>query len=138
MFRVYAVVIHSPSANRFFRRRFRSSHPEVFLGNGIPKICSNFTGEHPCRSAISVKLQSNYNEITKRYGCSPENLQHILRALFSKNTPGGLLQEKLPTQMFDKVINMYVNMRCVRNLVPFAQFKKREKHSWRSFTFSKL
>ena len=30
----------------------RSSHPEVFLGKALLKICSNFTGEHPCRSAI--------------------------------------------------------------------------------------
>ena len=35
---------------------FRSSHPEVFLGKGVLKICSKFTGEHPCRSAISIKL----------------------------------------------------------------------------------
>ena len=27
----------------------RSSHPEMFLGNGVLKICSKFTGEHPCR-----------------------------------------------------------------------------------------
>ena len=33
---------------------FRSSHPEVFLGKGVLKICSKFTGEHPCRSAIST------------------------------------------------------------------------------------
>ena len=39
--------------------RFRSSHPEVFLGKGVLKICSKFTGERPCRSAISIKLQSN-------------------------------------------------------------------------------
>ena len=30
----------------------KSSHPEVFLGKGVPKICSKFTGEHPCRSVI--------------------------------------------------------------------------------------
>ena len=29
---------------------FRSSHPELFLGKAVPKICSKFTGEHPCRS----------------------------------------------------------------------------------------
>ena len=39
---------------------FRSSHPEVFLGKGILKICSTFTGKHPCRCAISIKLQSNF------------------------------------------------------------------------------
>ena len=31
---------------------FRSSHPEVFLVKGVPKICSKFTGEHPYRSVI--------------------------------------------------------------------------------------
>ena len=36
----------------------RSSRPEVFLGKGVLKICGKFTGEHPCRSAISIKLQS--------------------------------------------------------------------------------
>ena len=34
----------------------RSSHPEVFLGKGVLKICSQFTGETSCRSAISIKL----------------------------------------------------------------------------------
>ena len=37
----------------------RSSHPEVFLGKGGLKICSRFTGEHPCRCAISIKLFCN-------------------------------------------------------------------------------
>ena len=27
---------------------------------------------------------------------------------------------------------------ALHNLVPFVQFKKREKHPWRSFTFSKI
>ena len=31
----------------------RSSHPEVFLEKGVLKICSKFTGEHPCRSVKS-------------------------------------------------------------------------------------
>ena len=30
----------------------------LFLGKGALKICSKLTGEHPCRSAISIKLQS--------------------------------------------------------------------------------
>ena len=35
-----------------------------FLGvcfevGGLGKICSKFTGEHPCRSSISIRLQSN-------------------------------------------------------------------------------
>ena len=55
------------------------------------KICSKFTGEHPCRSVISLKLHCNLVGITLRYGCFPVNFLHIFRTLFTKNTPGGLL-----------------------------------------------
>ena len=61
----------------------RSSHPEVFLGKVVLKICSKFTGEHPCRSAIF--------EIALRHGCSPVNLLHIFRTTFFKSTSEGLL-----------------------------------------------
>ena len=33
---------------------FRSGPSEVFLGKGVPKICSKFTGEHPCWIVIST------------------------------------------------------------------------------------
>ena len=69
----------------------RSSHPEVFLGKGVLKIYSKFTGEHPCRSAISIKLFCNFIEITFRHGCSPVNLQHIFRTPFLNDTSGTLL-----------------------------------------------
>ena len=68
----------------------RSSHSEVFLRKGVLKICSNFTGEHPCRNMISIKLQSNFIDISLRHGCSPVNLLHIFRTL-SKNTSGWML-----------------------------------------------
>ena len=58
--------------------------PVVFLGKGVLKICSKVTGEHPCRSAISIKFQSNFAEITLRHGCSPVNLLHVFRAPFSQ------------------------------------------------------
>ena len=70
---------------------FRSSFPEVFLEKGILKICSKFTGEHPCRIAISIKLQSNFIEIALWYGCSSVNLLHIFRKSSPENTSGGLL-----------------------------------------------
>ena len=69
----------------------RSSPPEVFLGKGVLKIYSKFTGEHPCRSVISIKLESNFVEITLRHGCSPVNLLHSFRTPFLKNTSGRLL-----------------------------------------------
>ena len=47
--------------------------------------------EHPWRSVISIKLQSN---ITLLHGCSPVNSLHIFRPPFYKNTSGGLLLDK--------------------------------------------
>ena len=67
----------------------RSSRPEVFFGKGVLKICSKFTGKHPCRNAIS----RNFIEIALRHGCSPVNLLHISRTPFPRNTSGWLLLE---------------------------------------------
>ena len=39
---------------------YRSSLPEVFLEKYILKICSKLTGQHPCRSVISIKLLCNF------------------------------------------------------------------------------
>ena len=60
----------------------------MFLGKGVLKICSKFTGEHPCQSVISTKLKSNFTEIALRHGCSPVNLLHIFRTPFPKKTSG--------------------------------------------------
>ena len=47
-------------ANYFQKNtKSRNSHPEVFLGKDVLKICSKFTREHPCRSVISIKLLSH-------------------------------------------------------------------------------
>ena len=40
-------------------------------------MCSKITGGHPCRSAISIKLQSNFIEIRLRRRFSPVNFLHI-------------------------------------------------------------
>ena len=55
----------------------RSSCSEVSLGKGVLKISSKFTGDHPYRSVISIKLLPN--------------LLHIFRTPFPKNTSGWLL-----------------------------------------------
>ena len=84
---------------RFFKAiidaslRLSSSPPELFLKKDVPKICSKFTGEHPWRTAISIKLQSNFIEIALPHGCSPVNLLHIFRTPFPNSTSGGLLLE---------------------------------------------
>ena len=69
----------------------RSSHSKVFLGKDVLKICSKFTVNHPCRSAISINLLCNFIEITLRHGCTHVNLLHIFRTPFYKNTCGWLL-----------------------------------------------
>ena len=61
------------------------------LGKSALKICSKFTGEHSCWSVISIKLQSNFIQITLRHGRSSVNLLYIFRRPFPKNTSGGLL-----------------------------------------------
>ena len=73
----------------------RSNHQEVLLGKGVLKICSKFTEEHPCRSAISIKLFWNFIEIARRHGFSPVNLLlHILRTLFLRSTSSWLLLQR--------------------------------------------
>ena len=63
-------------------RNYRSNRPEVFLGKGVLKICSKYTGElmktqlteDSCQSAISTKLLCSFIEIALRHGYSPVNL----------------------------------------------------------------
>ena len=74
--------------------QYRSSHLEVFLIKGVLKICSKFTGEHTCRSVISVKLLCNFIEIALRHECSAVNWLHIFRTAFAKNTSGWLDMSK--------------------------------------------
>ena len=57
----------------------------------VLRICSKFTGENPCLSVISIKLQSNFIEIALRRGFSSVNLLHIFRTPFPQKTSGGLL-----------------------------------------------
>ena len=55
----------------------RSSHPHVFLEKGVLKTCSKFT-EHPCRSAISIKLLCSFVENIEYMGDFKEDLQNKL------------------------------------------------------------
>ena len=67
-----------------FSWKRRSSSPEVFLWKGVLEISSKFTGYHPCRSVILLKLLSNFIEIVLQYGCSLVSLLHILEHLVTK------------------------------------------------------
>ena len=69
----------------------RNSPSDVFLRKDVLKICSKCTGEHPCRSAISIKSLCNFTQITLLQGCSPVNLLHVFRKPFLRNTSEWLL-----------------------------------------------
>ena len=82
-----------------------SSRPEVFLRKVVLKICSKFTGEHPCRSTISIKLLCNFTEIALQHSCSLVNFLHIFRAPFLKRY---LL--KISCQPMDSNFQRYLNV----------------------------
>ena len=89
--------LRSVPANKYYTDIFqatttsRCSPPQIFLGKGVLKICSKFTGERLYRSVISTKLLSNFIEITLWHGFSSVNLLHNFRKPFPRNTSGGLL-----------------------------------------------
>ena len=92
------------------KNHFRSSPLEAFLGKDVLKKCSKFTGEHPCRSVISVTLLCNFIEITLRHGFSPVNLLHIFRTPFPWNTSRWLLLIK-PHNIFPKLSHFCLTIR---------------------------
>ena len=74
------------------KKKSFQKHPSWgFLQESFMKICIKFTGKHPCRSVISIKLQDNFQEIVHRHWCCPVNLLHIFRTPFYKNTYRGML-----------------------------------------------
>ena len=75
------------SGSSYLMPLVRGSPLDVFLGKGVLKICSKFTGERPYRRVMLC----NFIEITFWHGCSPVNLQHIFRTSSLENTYGGLL-----------------------------------------------
>ena len=109
------------SLSRTISRRIRSSHLEVFLGKGFLKICSKFTGEHACRSAMSIKLLCSFIEIALRHGCSPVNLLHIFRTPFLKNTSGRLLLKLLMFRLF-RLIQIHLEL-ISRNSLHLSHYR---------------
>ena len=93
---------------------------EVFLRKGVRKMCSEFTREHACRSAISVKLQSNFIEIAIWHGwCSLVCLLHIFRKPFPKNNFGGPLLKKSWGLLAAKYL---CNKNFIVNVLQFSKY----------------
>ena len=64
--------------------------------------------------------------------------ERILRPSFSLLVLNRLKAYILSSIFTEKVVVKLLIYDALRNLVPFAQFEKREKHPWRSATFSKV
>ena len=79
---------------------------------------------HPCKSVISIKLQSNFIKIALWHGCCSVNLLHFFRIPIYKNTSGGLL---LKVCLFWKFIHYTIHcdktpINVTKNLFSFACF----------------
>ena len=98
----------------------------MFLVKDVLKICGKFTGEHPCRSVILIKLLPNVIEITVRHGCFPVNLLHIFRISFLKNTLGWLLLH---------LFHVCIAYLCFYNACNFMIYDLRSKGGMDQLTF---
>ena len=103
---------------------FRSSYPEVFLGKGVLKICSKFTGEHPCRSTIWINLLCNFIGIALWHGCSPVNLRYIFRKSFPMNTSGRLLPNIETQQVTNTAYDNFIVIFCTFYVTLFFLWKR--------------
>ena len=128
-----------------FKPQIQKQHSEVFLGKGILKICCKFTGEHPYRSAISIKLQSKFTEITLWHRSSPVNLLHLFTKPFPKNTSGRLLLQKETIQLIGTAYCFTVSLlmatfNCAEWVIPFscitrAMFESPATEKWLFWKF---
>ena len=99
--------------------KYRSNPAEMFLRKGVLKTSSTFTGEHPCRSTISIKLKSNFIEITLRHVCCSAIFLYIFRTLFCKK----LVYRNLRFFELNKFKNDWrTQMRSVDNLKHLINF----------------
>ena len=87
----------------------------VFLGKGVRKICSKFTGEHPCRSAISVKLLCNFIEHLRTpiaaYFQNTFSQEHLWVA--ASELSAATLQKRATSQKFFKDFEKFLDF-CLK------------------------
>ena len=75
------------NVQQIYGEHARRSAISVKLQSGFIEI----TLQHGCSPVNLLHLQSGFIEITLQHGCSPVNLLHIFRTIFPKNASGGLL-----------------------------------------------
>ena len=97
----------SPFDRYHQKLNWKQKKPLMLLRKGVWKVCSKLTGEHPCRSVISTKLQNKFIGIVLRHGCSPVNLLHIFRTTFLKNSSGWLRRFKVTLKVLSYIIGSH-------------------------------
>ena len=99
--------------------RFRSNHPKVFLWKGVLEICSKFTGKHPRRTVILIKLQSNFTETHFNMDVLLWNCCIFLEHLFLEVPLGGCVCRFVPhgrcNDALFQLITTGLRSCCVRN-----------------------
>ena len=96
----------------------------MFFEKGVLKICSKFTGEHTCRSVISIKFICKFIEIALWHGRSPVE-EHIRTAASASSSQGGnvlfLAKEKkllrYPYKIAKSVCMKYLTLARPRKLI---------------------
>ena len=89
--------------------------PRGVLGKGVLKICSKFTGEHLCRSAISIKLQSNWrNPKWKTSFFVQQCMQHrelTVRSNYIQSRTSNSISYKYNSSATTKKVNLIWNLK---------------------------
>ena len=120
----------------------RSSHPRIFLGKGVLKICRRA----PMLKCNFNKVASYFIEIALRHGCFSLNLFHILWTAASDCPPsqmsgGGALNTPLEFLIYAKAFlaKIYLYKVNNRNTIKRCKncsnlrIKTTKRHQWRRF-----
>ena len=113
----------------------------MFFWKCVLKIYSKFTGEHPCWSAMSIKLLCDFIEMALRHRCSPENLLHIFGTAFYKSISVWLLLSNLTVLFqllfswwFGSVFFLYCSSTICRHSHQRCSIKKSYLKNFTKFT----
>ena len=96
--------------------QYESSHSEVFLRKGVLKICSKFTGEHPCQSVISIKLHSSACVFSCKFAAYFQNTffqEHLYVAVFDNNMSKQKDYRLKITAWLDKTLHVFTKLNPV-------------------------
>ena len=99
----------------------------MFLRKGILKISRKITGQHPCRSVISIScfpLLCKFLQLW--HGCFPVTLLHIFRTTFPRSTYG---RPHWNFKFFGKSLTFFVRCIILLKILNTQHIINREEYS---------